>query len=227
MKKKYLAAACLSIIFFLFSCAGRNKPNYFPVPDSGVSIEEDIISVDIGNIIETKNGSARLIPVWLRSFLNGGIEAVEKLDAYSNKYVFIGINEGKNITALNKWIEFFTVTQDFPMLAALRIEKRMYLTASLYPDDEYGAFYEAMIHNAYNSVYPGAVKEDNYWIKTKPENADAPLENYKFFVLITIEKNLMQSIIRNMMTDTTAGVTMTTVQNNSVNRLRNTFFEGF
>jgi len=227
MKKKFLAAACLSILLILFSCAGRKPANYFPVPDSGINKDEDILSVNVGNIIETKNGSARQIPVWLRSFLNGGIEDVEKLDAYNNKYVFIGINEGENIAVLNKWIEFFTVTQDFPMLAASRIEKRMYLTASLYPDDEYGAFYEAMIHNAYNAVYPEAVKEDNYWIKTRSENAGEPSDNYKFFVLITIEKITMQSIIRNMMTKTTADVTLTAVQNNSVNRLRNTFFEGF
>jgi len=227
MKKKYLAAACLSIVLILFSCATRKPSKFFPVPDSGISKDEDTISVNIGNIIETKNGSARQIPAWLRSFLNGGIEAVEKLDTYNNKYVFIGINEGKNISVLNKWIEFYTVTQDFPMLAAARIEKRLYLTLSLYPDDEYGAFYETMMHNAYNAVYTGAVKEDNYWIKTRSENAGEPSENYKFFVLITIEKNAMQSIIRNMMTKTTADVTMTPVQNNSVNRLRITFFEGF
>jgi len=227
MKKKYLTAACFSIVLILFSCVTKKTTNYFPVPDSGISKDEDIISVDVGNIVETKNGSARQIPAWLRSFLNGGIEAVEKLDTYGNKYVFIGINEGKNIAALNKWIEFYTVTQDFPMLAAARIEKRMYLSASLYPDDEYGAFYEAMIHNAYNAVYQGAVKEDNYWIKIRSKNEEEPSENFKFYVLITIEKNLMQSIIRNMMTKTTADVTMTAIQSNSVNRLRNTFFEGF
>jgi hypothetical protein len=228
MNKKYPAAACLSIIILiLFSCASQNAPNYFPVPDSGINIVDNTPGVNIGNIIGTKNGSARLIPEWLRSFLDNGIEAIEKLDDYNDKYVFIGINKGENITALNKWTEFYTVTQDFPMLAATRIEKRMYLTASLYPDDEYGAFYETMIHNAYNAVYPGAVKEDNYWIKIKSENTEEPSENYIFFVLITIEKNLMQSIIRNMITRTAAAVTMTSSQVNSVNRLRNTFFEGF
>jgi len=227
MKNKYLTAACLSIVLILFSCATRKTNNYFPIPDSGIPKDEDIISVDAGNIIETKNGSARQIPAWLRSFLNGGIDAVEKLDSYVTKYVFIGINDGENISVLNKWVEFYTVTQDFPMLAAARIEKRMYLTASLYPDDEYGAFYEAMIHNAYNAVYQGAVKEDNYWIKIRSKNEEEPSENYKFYVLITIEKNLMQSIIRNMMTKTITDITMTTVQSNTVNRLRNTFFEGF
>jgi len=227
MKKKYFATACLIIILILSSCISRKAVNYFPVPESGISKDEDIISIDVGNIIQTKGGSARQIPAWLNSFLNGGIEAVEKMDVYSNKYVFIGINEGENITALNKWVEFYTVAQDFPMLAAARIGKRMYFTATLYPDDEYGAFYEAMIHNAYNAEYPGAVKEDNYWIKTKSENAEASSGNYKFFILVTIEKMLMQNIIRNMMTKTTTDVTMTTIQSNSVNRLRNTFFEGF
>jgi len=227
MKKKYLTAACLSIILIFFSCATRKPTNYFPIPDSGISKDEDIISVDVGNIVGTKSGSIRQIPAWLRSYLIGGIEAVEKLDAYSNKYVFIGVNEGENISVLNKWVEFFTVTQDFPMLAAARIEKRMYLTVSLYPDDEYGAFYEAMIHNAYNAVYQGAVKEDNYWIKIRSKDTEEASENYKFYVFITIEKSLMQSIIRNMMTKTTADVTITAIQSNSVNRLRNTFFEGF
>jgi hypothetical protein len=226
MNKKYPVAACVSIILILFSCASQNAPNYFPVPDSGISMV-DTPGVKIGNIIETKNGSARLIPAWLRSFLDNGIEAVEKLDTYNDKYVFLGINKGENISALNKWVEFYTVMQDFSMLAAARIEKRMYLTASLYPDDEYGAFYEVMIHNAYNAIYSGAEKKDNYWIKIKSESAEEPSENYIFFVLITIEKNLMQSIIRDMITKTAASVTMTAGQVNSVNRLRNTFFEGF
>jgi hypothetical protein len=227
MNKKYPAAACLSIILILFSCASQNAPNYFPVPDSGINVVDNTPGIKIGDIIETKNGAARLIPAWLRSFLDNGIGAVEKMEAYGNKYVFIGINEGENITALNKWTEYYTVMQDFPMLAAVRIEKRMYLTASLYPDDEYGAFYETMIHNAYNAVYSGAVKEDNYWIKTKSENAEESSENYVFFILITIEKNLMQSIIRNMIAKTNAAVKITASQSSSVNRLRNTFFEGF
>jgi hypothetical protein len=242
MKKKYSAAACLSIILILFSCAGQSAPNFFPIPDSGIKKNTEVFVT--GNIIETKNGAAEMMPVWLRSFLDGGIEAVEKLDTYSNKYVFIGIYEGENITALNKLMEYYTITHDFPMLAAARIDKRMYLTASLYPDDEYGQFYAAMMHNAYSTFYNGAEKEDVYWIKTKPENGNTeePAENYVFFLLITIEKRTMQSIIRNMIARTGAAVTMDTNnitagqmtasqmtpnQSNSVNRLRNTFFEGF
>jgi len=227
MKKKYSAAACLSILIIFFSCAAQNPPNYFPVPDSGINPNENPVIIEIGNILDTKNGPASQMPVWLRSYLGSGINAVEKLDAYGNKYVFIVSNEGDNIAALTKWVDHYTVMHDFSMIVADRIEKRMYLTASLYPDDEYGAFYETMMHNAYKTEYNEAIKEDYYWIKIKSGTEEEPSENYIFYLLITIEKNLMQSIIKDMIAETNDAVTLTKSQNNSVNKLRNTFFEGF
>jgi hypothetical protein len=227
MEKKYPAAACLSVLMIFFSCTTQTPPNYFPVPDSGINPNENPVIIEIGNILETKNGPASQMPAWLRSYLGSGINAVERLDAYSNKYVFIVSNEGDNINALTKWVEHYTVVHDFPMLVADRIEKRMYLTASLYPDDEYGAFYEIMMHNAYKMEYLGSAKEDYYWIKIKSGSAEEPSESYIFYLLITIEKNLMQSIIRSMMTEISEFATMTKSQANSINKLRNTFFEGF
>jgi len=233
MKKIFFSVVCLSIFLTLFSCISKKAPNYFPVPDSNTNNNEDNISNNAVNIIDTKNGLARLMPIWLRTFLDGGIEDVEKMDVFRNKYVFIGVNEGENITLLNKWVEYYTIMQDFPLLVAERIEKRMYLTTSLYPGDEYGLFYEVMMNNAYNSVYDSAVKEDTYWIKTKAQNTEEmgpnspPFETYKFFILITIEKNTMQTIIRNIMAKTSGEVKLTKIQSIAVNRLRNTFFEGF
>jgi hypothetical protein len=226
MKKKYTAAV-LSIALIFFSCVGQTTVNFFPVPDSGISPNENSVIIEIGSILETRNGTAVQMPPWLRSYLGSGINAVEKLDPYGGKYVFIVSNEGDNDTVLEKWIEHYTVAHDFPMLAAERIEKRMYLTASLYPDDEYGAFYEAMMQNAYKTEYNEAFKEDYSWIKIKTENAEGLAEKYIFYLLMTIEKNTMQAIIRNMITQTSEAVTLTKSQNNAVNKLRNTFFEGF
>jgi len=227
MNKKYLTVLCISILFIFSSCVGQKKAAIFPVPDSGINPEEKITIIEYNDIIETKNGTASQMPAWLRSFLGNGIGAVEKLDGFNNKYAFIGINDGKNFAALTKWGDYFNVIHDFPLLAAVRIEKRMYLTASLYPNDEYGAFYEKMIQNAYGMEYANAVKEDVFWIKTKSKNDEEFSENYIFYVLITIEKNIMQTIIRNMIAKSSAAVTLTPSQTVSVNRLRNTFFEGF
>jgi hypothetical protein len=169
--------------------------------------------------------------------MKGGIAEVEKLDFNLNRYVFIGKNRSANFIALNKWAGNFTVIQDFPRLAAVRIEKRLNSTASLYPDDEYGEFYEALVKKAFSAEYLDAVKEQTYWIKITadqgnnaagaPAGAATPSEVYEFYVFVSMEKSKMQSIIKTMMADSLIAVTPTRAQNVAINRLRQIFFEGF
>ena len=216
------------IISLFISCAGQRNTVFIPEPDFSVYEFEKQIEID--KIIETKDGAGiRQMPNWLRAYMEGGIDAVERLDAYSNKYVFIGINTGSNFAVLTKWSENFSAARDFPMLAAVRIENRMISTASLYPDDEYGLFFEKMIKSAYGAEYPGAVKEATYWIKIwfEDENSWEYTENYMFFVLITVDRTVLQANIRGMMARTSAAVTVTPAQQNTINRLRQTFFQGF
>jgi len=94
-------------------------------------------------------------------------------------------------------------------------------------------FFERFVKSAYSAEYRGTVKEDTYWIKTRINNQTGEdfitdsSEVYKFFVLLSIDKMTMQLIIRNLMTQTAASVTMTSAQTAAVNRLRLNFFEGF
>jgi hypothetical protein len=199
---------------------------FIPVPDSDFFIQRR--TLEIGEIIETRDGTSDMdLPQWLFYYLSYGIERVELLNFFNGKYVFIGHNQGVNITVLNKWAESFSAEHDFFMLAAERIERRMISTSVLYPDDEYGAFYEMMVRKAYSAVYSGAVKEGTYWIKTQVNNDIEDNFIYIFFVLITIDKITMQAIIENMMVETRAVVTPTVNQRNAINRLQQNFFYGF
>jgi hypothetical protein len=204
----------------LCACASRTDAISHPVPDKEDD-NEPVLNIDVNNIKETQDGiSAAYLPNWLISYMKGGIAEVEKLDLYQNRYVFIGKSRGANFIALNKWAGNFTVIQDFPRLAAVRIEKKLNSAASRYPDDEYGEFYEALVKKAFSAEYLDAVKEQTYWIKTTAEV-------YEFYVFLSMEKSKMQSIIRTMMTDSLATVTPTRAQNPAINRLRQVFFEGF
>jgi len=218
MKIKFFSV--IFIINFLFiSCPGQNKA-FIPEPDFSVYLKEKTVQID--SIVETKTGvPAEFMPEWLLTFIEGGNKAVEQIDNYKDKYAFVGVNEGVNFITLNKWAENFTAQQDFTILAACRIEERMIQGASLYPDDEYGAFYLSMITAAYGTAYQDAVKEDTYWFRKNPPDV------YNFFILITIDKNTMQSIIRDIAARAAAEAAPTGSQLNSVNRLRQTFFEGF
>jgi hypothetical protein len=217
------------IAFLFISCVGQNNTIFTPEPDFSVFyVPENFINKN--NIIQTRDGTEiDNIPNWLIAYIDGGIEAVEKLDVYSDKYVFIAENEGDNFLVLNKWIENFSEKLDFPIIAAARIDKRIISFASLYPDNEYGRFYEVMIKNAYSGEYTGTVKEDTYWIKIwyEQENTWEYAESYKFFILLTINKTLLQPIIRSMMIRAVSAVTVSSAQSNAIDRLRHNFFERF
>jgi hypothetical protein len=112
----------------------------------------------------------------------------------------------------------------------------MILSASLYPDDEYGMFFETMVKKAYSAEYPGVLKENTYWVKLL-NNGDnlsnndgivnANTEIYNFFILLTIDKIKMESVISGLMAETMAVVTPTDAQRISINRLRQYFYQGF
>ena len=234
MKSKIYFIFIISYLLFS-SCLGQRR-NFIPVAD--LSVFDNQKKIEISNIIETKDrASAESMPEWLLSFAEGGNRAVEQLNAYRDKYVFVGVNEGTNFIILNKWTENFTAAQDFAILAAIRIEERMIAGASLYPDDEYGLFFETLIKIAYSTEYPDAVKEETYWFKKGIDQ-----EIYKFFIMITIDKITMQSIIRGMMAQAYSIVSPRNLgtkvpgtkvprpqgsQAASVSRIRQTFFEGF
>ena len=209
----------LFIIVFL-SCAGRNNSLFIPEPDFSVFATNR--TIEIGNIIETKSGvSSEIGPEWLSVFISEGIRATERIETYREKYLFVAVNEGGNFTVLDKWAQNISATHDLAVLVGNRIEERMILNASLYPDDEYGDFFEIFIKNAYNTEYQSAVKEDIYWIRhSQPEI-------YTFFVLFSVDRNTMVLILRRMMSQANITASPTGSQAASVNRLRQTFFEGF
>jgi len=228
MKKIISAGLFFFTAIIYISCVSQSENLYIPVPDSSYFVINRTIGIDIDSIIDFKNTGTNA--EWLYAFLEGGIEAVELKDQYNDKYVFISVNKDENFPILEKWAENYSEIRDFPMLAAARIEKKMILSSSLYPDDEYGLFFERLVKNAFTSLYPGTVKEDISWIKLKSDNENSNNnlnEIYMFFVLITIDKQVLQNQITNMITHVLTSVSPTSAQRASINRLRQTFFEGF
>ena len=230
------------IIFLLFlplifgACRTRNRVLIRPDPERRDQQHDIFI---MGEILASKGGAPQEnLPDWVNRFIHGGIREVERLNAYSGRYVFIGRNRGNNFIALNRWSENFTVFHDFPRLAAARIENRLFSAATLYPDDEYGDFFVTLIRLASDAEYPGALIEDTYWIKMRitPENNDeetgepqeAP-ELYDFFVLISIDRTTMQNHIRRLMSEAEAAIAAmpTRAQRASINRVQQVFFEDF
>lgn len=232
MKRLLTTILFALLIIFLASCAGLEKIITQPVPEYTDDINQNTFLV-IDDIKETKAGAGNIeLPEWLTAFFIDGIDEVEKMTPYNDKYSFVIINQGKNFGALNKWADNYSVTHDFPRMAAARIEKRL-VSEELYQDAAYGIFFERLIKKSFSAEYTSALVEDTYWIKSRVNKdsdaggIDEAEEIYEFFIFISVDKDSMQKDVFNMMTETLSAVTLKRAQKKIVNRLQQTFFEGF
>jgi hypothetical protein len=238
MKTKRNVPVILGGLLLLASCTGEPRKIIFDPASSADPLRAyppaGLTTPDSSLITESQNGSAgAFIPDWVDRFIGGGIESAESLERYSEKYIFITKNTGKNFAALSQWAAGFTVEQDFPRLAAERIEKRLIGAARLYPDDEYGDFFEILIKSASDADYFGAVKEETFWIKRRnlspgqePGSGEtAAAEIYDFFVLISIDKVSLQNRIRELMEN--IKTTPTRDQAAAIANIQQSFPEGF
>jgi len=229
MKKKSSLAVLFFYALIMFSCPGRNPPLVI-IPETTNKKIEINYSIGLNDITETKNGKGKTaIPEWLMTYNNGGIDAVERMEQYAGKYCFIGRNKNSNFEALSKWAENYPKTNAITRLAAARIESRLTLNITLYPDDEYGVFYERLVKKAYDMEYPNAVTQDIFWIKkTETSEAVGPYDTYEFFVFTVIDKTIMQDIIKKMMANSRGEEDLPSrAQNNAINNIQQHFFEGF
>ena len=229
MIKKLPYFVLFIFIIFFSACAGRNSIILHQIPEQDKIFDLAFKKIDFNSIIETKDGIGNShIPAWLFEYIEKGSSEAE------DTYYFIGNNTGNNFIALSKWALNFTVVHDFPRLVAARIEKRLVLASYFYPDNEYGRFFEVLLKKSFDGDYPGAIKEETYWIKTTNNNEETNEDEtngfgelYEFFVLISIDKTVLQTIIRGMMAETIEEITPTRAQNTAIRRLQQSFFEGF
>jgi len=233
----FVTAVFLSILFA--ACAGQNKKVIFR-PDIADNPQEPSMIFDSWEIIESQNGKDEDIPEWVRWYIDNKINEIEALDKFSGKYIFIGENGGSNFNALRQWANSFTVEQDLPRLITRRAERRLVSAATLYPDDEYGEYFEFFMRDVSNGEYLNAVKEQTFWLLRKADNSgetednidaqlnsDTAQERYEFFVLISIDKGTLQKQIQQIMADIKTKVPATKQQTAAITKIKKSFFEKF
>ena len=240
----------LLLAAFLFTActASSQKGKIIFIPDPAQNDQQEQPGLSSSwQIIESQSGSGEDgLPAWVRGYFDGGVRRIESLDAYRDKYLFIGKSRGDNFNALQQWANVFTVAQDLPRLIVQRVERRLVASAALYPDDEYGEYFALMIKRVSDEEYPGAVKEAFFWTKQRriqseaeaEENADSEPENaaadhaenaerYEFLILFSIDREAFQTQIQDIMADIKTAIAPTKDQTTAVNKIRLTFFEGF
>jgi len=234
----FLIAVSLSILCAACITQQQKKVIFRPVTDNNP--QELPRPFDSWEIIDSQNRTAG-VPEWARLYFNNAVNEIEALDRFSGKYIFIGENGGGNFSALQQWANGFTVEQDLPRLVTLRMERRLVAPASLYPDDEYGEYYEFLIRAVSNGEFLKAQKEQTFWLKRKvtaedaeadgiadtQSNPDTAKERYEFLILVSVDRETFQKQIQGIMASIKTKIPPTKDQAAAIAKMKNSIFEGF
>jgi len=178
-------------------------------------------------IIDYKNKDiGGTIPQWVDIWLDFGERAVENLDVFRGRYVFVARNEANNFNALSLWKDGFSPELDFPRLAATRIEARLAYAVDD-PDQGYGAFFETLIRAASDFPWTGAVRVDDFWTLRRFESGGEGAPEWEFIILVTIDKLLFAYQFETVFQATNPNPPPTRDQRTTINRVMERFFDGF
>jgi len=235
----FLIAAFFSILFA--ACTGQPEKIIFR-PDVSNNPKKQTGPFESWEITRSQNGPVSKggsegdrgygnIPEWVSLYISNEINEIEALERFEGKYIFIGGNGGSNFNALQQWATGFTAENDLSGLITLRAESRLVADAALYPDDEYGEYFEFLIKAISNGEYPGAVKEQTFWlartVSSGETSAAAVGERYEFLVLVSIDRETLQRQLQRIILNIKTKVPPTKEQAAAIARIKSSFFEGF
>ena len=222
---RFQAAAIMLAAALFASCSGQ--PDRLIVNQDEAT--SDAESAMIFTIVDYKNKAlGASIPEWVNLWLEGGVHEVEAMNAHKDRYVFISRNEGGSINALNYWKDGFTPQQDFPRMAAARVEARFSHNVPL-PDKEYGAYYETLVRALSDTPWTGALREDDFWMLKRfpPAEDGSESETWEFLILLTIGKSQFTSQLNAIFDKIEVEPPPSKDQNAAINRAKASLFDGF
>jgi hypothetical protein len=226
MKKMISPGVLAGALLIISGCVGNPKTvsALRPVP-------EYVEKTEAWEVLDHKTkATGQDVPEWVTRFISDGLPGVEEMSDYQDKYVFIGEDTGTNLNALRQWTTGFTVAQDFSRLVSIRVQARLTGAAAGSPDDVFGRYFENLVRTTSDTVYSGARKESDFWLFKRYFQADGTTvdrEVFDFYILVTIDKELLQGQINDILNRVQMDVASTKGQTSAIDRIKQTFYEGF
>ena len=243
-------AVASAILFFCVSCVTTavTEEQFRETIVLPQAVPYSIISY-----MDTETGD---LPAWLVTYLGAastsgkdtaGLLGVEALAEYAGRYVFIIEQRGAALSALEKWKAYFRINQDFSSAVFLRMYARLLSESEGRPDYFFGDFFEIFLKKIAGSSFSGASFEDFFWVKTAFQRATTPSftpeepepeetlpsieyeteEEYRYYILTTINRADLQREIRTLFAESRDGLNLEKFHANAVDRLEAALFAGF
>jgi len=234
-----MAALCRAVLIplaalFAFASCVAVPPQRIIVPglDAAAEFRDWLDPLYEWRITDSQNGGGEAgLPQWVSYFYSGRLRMIEGTERFAGRYLFVAVNQGGNFNALRLWADNFSPEYDLARLVVHRVERRFVADAALYPDDEYGEYFMRVIRGVSNGEFPGAVKEETFWVRREAvlpgEDGEAGLERFEYLVLASLNMETLQRQVFAVMDGVVTRIPPTREQAAAIALLRQVFFEGF
>jgi hypothetical protein len=224
VRRSVPALIIIILLVGISAACASSRQNAPEVPLPNQPKEE---SWEITDRQETAGGT---IPEWVGSYIEGGLRAIEALPEFAGRYAFVSEEEGVSFSALQRRLKAFDPGLDFPQLAALRIQQRLSILGGTNPDREFSRYLESVVRAAADSAWPGAIKQDDFWLQKTSADETAETETretYLFLILITVEQEYFRGALDGILLQPSETHESGRERGALARRIRNTFFDNF
>ena len=159
-------------------------------------------------------------PAWVEVYLDTGLE---KLADFEDRYCFVGESSGQNLEAVKAWADNFEVATAIAGSVSSRVESTFVGSASGTPEGTYGRYFEEIVKSSAEATYSGARKIDDWWVLARrydPDDKGKYTDEYRVFILYTIEKDLLDEQVLNMIDAIANDGSATAEQQNAINKVK-------
>ncbi|MDR2402804.1 MAG: hypothetical protein LBD78_02120 [Spirochaetaceae bacterium] len=221
---KKLVWLFLAVVLVFAACSSRPKTVAVEAPKYEEKTEAYVV------LDHKAKAVGEDVPDWVTLYISDGLPGVERLDQFKDEYVFVGEDTGTNLNALRQWSSGFTVAQEMARMVSTRVQAKFVGAVAGSPDLEYGRYFEDVVKNVASASFSGARKENDYWLLKRYFMADGKTvdrEAYDFYVLVTIDKGILERQINEVLDGTKTDAPLTREQQTAVERVKEAFYEGF
>ena len=215
MIRRGIVLALIATALVFSGCASKDEP------------EPKELEAKVKSEVLEHKGTAlgvNQLPVWVETYIAEGVLAVEKLSSYEGSYCFIGEEAGTNLDALQVWVSSFDIPSEIAANVSTRVNALFTGAASGSPDGESGTYFENIVKTSSGASYSGARKVNDWWVMTRrydPDQKKKYVDEYRCYVLYTIDKDLLDRQVLEMMDKVaTETVGATDAQKSAFNNVR-------
>lgn len=215
MLKKTLNVIGIVFIFaMVISCATKKEPE-----------AKELQGTVKSEVLEHKGSSLGIneLPVWVQTYIQNGITGLEKSPDYKDDYCFVAETTASNLDAGQVWVNSFNMPETIARNVSTRVEATFSGAASGDPKGVYGTYFENIVKTSSSIEYSGVRKINDWWVLVRRYNQDNKskfTDEYRIYVLYTIERDLLDRQVVGVIDRVTAGETVDAGKKEAVDKVK-------